>query len=187
MYGITKSDLLRSLILSVQSLDEVKPSITMPIDFFNESSLINFKISNEDLYFLDETTKHLDITLGKLLESIILTCLGKEIQRLKENHPRANTLGSSRRRQYYFSEELADALCYLRDQRGESISLLLKEAILNNRLREVPPLPIVRKERKFSLSMKKQDWEKLDMIAVSSDLASNETASSLLINYYFEN
>ena len=88
-------------------------------------------------------------------------------------------------RQYLFSEELVDALFSLRDQRGESVSLLLQEAVLQNRNNKIEPLPIARKEHKLSLTLARQEWEMLDMLAVTSDLPSDETAASLLIKHYF--
>lgn len=186
-YSITKGDLLRSLILSVQKHDELEQPIEFPIDFMNKSALINVFIDQLDYDFLVNTAQHLDVSVGKLLESIILTTLGQEIQRLIENNPRSKTLNSRRTRQYYFSEELSDALCELRDELGQSISELLTEAINNNRISELKPLPIVRKERKFNLTLSKQEWEQLDILAVGSGIKSDEAAAVLFINNFFEN
>ena len=185
-FGITKSELLRALILSVQSNEEIHKPFNFPIAFFNETKLINIRLNQEDLFFLEETSSHLKFSMGQLIDSILITCLDKEIGRLKENKPRARTLNANKIRQYYFSSELVDALFHVRDERGESPSLLLQEAVLQNRNNSIEGLPIHRKEHKLTLTLSSQEWEMVDMLAASSSLAADETAASLLINHYFE-
>lgn len=186
-YSISKAELLRAMILSVQKHEEIEAPIEFPVKSLNESALINIYIDQLDYSFLEESAKHLKLSLGKLLECIILTSLDQEIERLKGNHPRTKTLNSRKRRQYYFSEELSDALCMIRDELGKSISELLTESIVNNRISELTPLPIVRKERKFTLTLSKQEWEQVDILATGSGIDADEAAAILLINHFFEN
>lgn len=186
-YCITKSDLLRSLIQWVDRKTElVDPAKQWEtVAFFEDTILLCVRLGDRNEQLLEDIAKHLDLSLGDAIKSIVLTNLDNEVERLEKQKPRASTLEILRHRQIYISEELADALYTLRDQRGESVSLLLKEAIGQCRTRTVAPLPLYRKERNVNLRLTSQEWEKLDMLAASSGMESSEAVASLLVSHYF--
>jgi hypothetical protein len=187
-YGVTKSELLRALIQTLESQDK---ELKNPRDFhkssgfFNEKVLFHFMLSKREELLLTEVASSLKLSQAELVASLLLSRLDLITDRYQQNKPRNKDRETLQHRQVYVSEELVDALYTLRDQRGESVSLLLKEAVNGHRKRVTEKLPMYRRERNVNLRLTSQEWSKLDQIAAATDIESSEAVASLLIEHYF--
>ena len=187
-YCVSKTEILRSLIQTLESTDkELKESkeFLKGSRFFNKRVLFHLMLTERELFLFTEVAKNLEISQQRLVGSLLLTRLDLITKRLDQNLPRNLSKDPLQLRQLYFSTELVDDLYTIRDERGESVSLLLKEAVLDYRQRVLSKLPCIRKERNLSLRLSKQEWSKLDQIAVSSEMPIEEAVASILINHYF--
>jgi len=188
-YAVTKTELLRALI---QSLENSNEELTDPRDFhkssgfFNEQVLFHFLITEREELLLTEVAKTLKLSQAELIASLLISRLDLVTSRYDQQKPRNLSRESLHHRQVYISEELLDALYTLRDERGESPSMLLKEAVTNFRERRTERLPIYRRERNVNLRLTSQEWSKLDEIAASTGIEPSEAVASLFVQYFFK-
>ena len=185
-YSVGKSHLVRSLLKRAELFENIQVPKNHPIPYLNTEKKLNLTINSSDSNIIQLISNQFNWSESKAVHAIIQTAIESEIERLNEQPREERNLGKNKLRQIYASAELRDVLFELRDRRGESLSLLLKEAVLNYRKRTVPSLPVYRKEKLMRLRLRKQEWDIVDTIAVSSELPVDETVNSLFIQYYFE-
>lgn len=186
-FGITKSDLLRGVLERLETKDELLDArqVLKSSSYLSELVQFHFYLSDRALFLLENAGKTLQLGYGQLLACLLLNFIDEESQRLQENRPRVRQLSALRHRQIYLAEELVDALYSVRDDRGESLSLLLQEAVLDYRERKLKRLPILRKDRNVNLRLTSQQWSKLDTIAASSEMDTTEAVAALFLHHYF--
>lgn len=186
-YMVSKSVLIRNLIDNSKGLDELHNFYRMPdsLAFFNKAQQVVFRLDDEDIQFLEDLRVHLGISRDRTLETVILSGIDKITRIMNKSK---TTLPDARKRYEkrfcYVNAEIHDAFCQMRDERGESISLLLKEAVSGYRKRTADPIHRFSKEKNLTLRLLPQDWERVDMVAISSDMDVAEVVASIMVDYY---
>lgn len=186
-YMISKSSLMRNLIDNAKGLDELHNFYRLPehLDFFNKPTQIYLKLNREDLIFLSDLSEHLEISRNKTLECIILSGIDKLTRIMDESKMiLPNARKRFQLRSLYVNRELHDSFCEIRDDRGESISLLLKEAVSGFNKRVTDPINRFAKEKMMNLRLLPEEWDKLDIIANASKLDTAECVASIMADYY---
>ena len=185
-YMVPKSNLMRLIIEEARNLEELESPEDLPIQFFNKDFQICLKLNESDFIFISKIAEDNKISLKKTIHSIIVSGLPIVAERLENNRgifqrktDRLKTV------KFLVNAELYDALLYVRDDTGDSISLLLKEALHSYRYRTVEPLPNWKKEKPIKVRMLPQEWERIEILATASKLHPYETAASLLLTHYF--
>ena len=185
-YMVPKSNLMRLVIEEVNSMESLEFPMELPINFFNRDSQIALSLNESDISFISKISTENKISLKKTLHSIIVSGIPIVTERL-ENSRGIFQRKTDRLKTVHFlvNTELYDALLYVRDETGNSISLLLKEALHSYRYRTIDPLPNWKKEKQISVRLIPQEWERLEILATASKLHVHETAASLLLTHYF--
>jgi hypothetical protein len=187
-FGITKSDLLRGMLERLESKDELLNAreVLKSSSYLTEPVQFHFHLTEREQFLLEESAKTLKIGQCQVIACLILSLIDSEAERLQQNKPRTRHRASLFHRQVYLAEEMVDALYSVRDERGESISLLLQEAVLTYRERTIKPMPITRKDRNVNLRLTSQQWSKLDTIAASSELTTTDAVAALFYHHFFK-
>lgn len=187
-YMVPKSNLMRLLIDECKNHDVLESPVKFPLEFFNKSSQAGLTLSAEDNEFINKISNDTGLKITKSLQALILTAMPKVVERLEASKSQFQKMNSRLKCvNFYMNSELYDALLYVRDETGNSISLLLKEAIHSYRKRTIEPLPNWKKERRVFVRLLPQEWEKVQILATASEISDKEAAISLLLNHYFAN
>ena len=186
-YMVPKSTLMRNLIDYAKGLEELEHYFRMPdrLKFFNKSVQIMVKLNDEDLLFLKDLSEHFGFSRDRCLECVILSSIDR-ITRILDDSKQG--LPDARRKNIFrglsVPAELHDSIMEIRNDRGESPSLLLREAILGFNKRVASPIESFSKDKRLSLRLLPHEWEKVDVIATSSKLSTEECVASIMIDQF---
>ena len=90
-------------------------------------------MSPADIDVLKQISARFTWPIGTALQCIIQTGITDEITRLNQMPVQIKNLDRLVHRQIYLAHDLRDIIFEIRDRRGESPSLLLKDALINYR------------------------------------------------------
>tara|TARA_X000000950_G_C13906376_1_gene657049 strand:+ start:2152 stop:2877 length:726 start_codon:yes stop_codon:yes gene_type:complete len=184
-YCISKNHLVRSLLIRAQRMDTIQIPKEHPLEIFNENICWNIYLSPADIDVLKQISARFTWPIGTALQCIIQTGITDEITRLNQMPVQIKNLDRLVHRQIYLAHDLRDIIFEIRDRRGESPSLLLKDALINYRRSKLPVLDVYPKEKNLQLRMHRTEWDRLDELAVASELKRDEAVQSLFMWYYF--
>lgn len=184
-YSVDQASVLRACIQACERKDVLIELPKQPLPYLNQGVAYPLKASFEDQEHIRYWEERLSWTKKTVLASMIITGLPPVIERLKHSKPLVSRLIRNKLHQITVPAELRDSIFDLRDERGESPSLLLREALLNWRKRDVPPIPDFRNGKKLFLRLLVQEWERMEMIAVASEMPLKKSIASLFLYYFF--
>lgn len=185
-YSTPKPIILRGCIDACARMEDLPLPQTHQLEFLDKNVLIHYHLSNQDLGTLAFWENKLKRSKKEIISGIIIAGLPKMIERMEAGTPIADRLDRNVLKFLRIPHELVDSVYDLRNEHGLSPSLLLREAVLGWRKRVLPKIPNYRNPRGVSFRMLPQEWERLEILATSSEMEIKKAVSSLLMHYYFQ-